>query len=140
LALDGARAAMSVGGSIDGDAMSLFVKQSLCQRLRPGEIVYLDNMPTHKMAAMAEAIESVGVGVEFLPEYSPDFSPIEPFWSKVKNVVRSIGPPTVIKLFPALKRAFAAVTLEDILSFLLIVVIRSHPPDIRYICAMAPCR
>src|SRR6516162_6357318 len=117
LALDGARAAMSIGGSIDSDVMSLFVKQLPCPRLRPAEIVYMDNVPTHKMAAIAEAIESVGARVEFLPEYSPDFSPIEPFWSKVKNVVRSIGPQTAIKLFAALKRAFAAVTLEDILSF-----------------------
>ena len=47
--------------------------------------------------------------------------------------MRSIGPRTAIKLFAALKRAFAAVTLEDIWAFLLIVVIRSHPPEFRYI-------
>jgi len=94
--------------------MSLFVKQSLCRRLRTGDIVNMDNAPTHKMVAIAEAIESVGARVEFLSEYSPDLSPIEAFWSKVKNEVRSIGPRTVIKLFAALEPAFATVTLEDI--------------------------
>lgn len=117
LALDGMRAAMSVPGSIDGDVLLLFVKQSLCLRLRPGDIVYMDNVPTHKMVAITGAIESVGARVEFLPEYSPDFSPIEPFWSKVKKVVRDFGPRTVIKLFAALKQAFATVTLKDILGF-----------------------
>lgn len=117
LAIDGVRAAMSVPGSIDGDALLLFVKQALCSQLRPGDIVYMDNVPTHKMAAITEAIESVGARVEFLPEYSPDFSPIEPFWSKVKNAVRDVGPRTVIKLFAALKQAFATVTLKDILGF-----------------------
>ena len=70
-----------------------------------------------KMVAITGAIESVGARVEFLPEYSPDFSPIEPFWSKVKKAVRDFGPRTVIKLFAALKQAFATVTLKDILGF-----------------------
>ena len=117
LALDGVRAAMSMPGSIDGDVLLLFAKQLLCLRLRPGDIVYMDNVPTHQMAAITGAIESVGARVEFLPEYSPDFSPIEPFWSKVKKVVRDVGPRTVTKLFAALKQAFATVTLKDILGF-----------------------
>lgn len=117
LALDGIRAAMSVPGAIDGDALALFVRQALVPQLQPGEIVFMDNVPTHKMDEVAKAIESVGARVEFLPEYSPDFSPIEPFWSKVKTIVRSIGPRTAIKLFAALEQAFAAVTLEDILGW-----------------------
>jgi len=67
LAVDGVRAAMTAPGAIDGDVMLFFVNQSLCPTLQPGDIVYMDNAPTHKMAAIIEAIVSVGARVEFLP-------------------------------------------------------------------------
>lgn len=117
VALDGVRAVMSVPGAVDGDVYQIFVKQLLTPRLRPGEIVFMDNLPTHKMVAIEEAITAVGARVEFLPPYSPDLSPIENLWSKVKAILRAIGARTMRQLLAALKKALGAVTLDDILGW-----------------------
>ena len=77
LGYDELRAAMSVSGAVGGDTCLVFTKDVLAPRLRPSEIVFLDNVPTHKMAAIEEAITAVKAKVKFLPPYSPDFSPIE---------------------------------------------------------------
>lgn len=117
LALDGVRAAWSLPGAVDGETFLRFVRQALAPKLKPGEIVFLDNVPTHKVGGVVEAIEAVGARVEYLPEYSPDLSPIENFWSKVKAMLRSIGARNLGDLFAALRRAFAAVTLKDIVGW-----------------------
>ncbi len=59
-------------------------------------------------------IEEVGARLEFLPPYSPDFSPIENFWSKVKLLIRSVSPRTHAKLEKAIAQAFIQITLRDI--------------------------
>lgn len=117
LALDGVRAALSIPGAVDGEVYVAFVQQMLVPRLRAGEIVFMDNVPTHKMGAVEEAIRAVGARVEFLPPYSPDLSPIENAFSKIKAILRAIGARTVRALMAALKKAFAAITLEDILGW-----------------------
>jgi transposase len=117
LALDGVRAAWSLPGAVDGEIFLRFVRQALVPRLHPGDIVFMDNVATHKVAGVVEAIEAVGARVEYLPEYSPDLSPLENFWSKVKAILRGIGARNPEDLFAALKRAFAAVTLEDIVGW-----------------------
>ena len=117
LALDGVRAAMSLPGAIDGEAFLFFVRFHLVPALLPGDIVILDNVPTHKVDGVEEAIEAVGAQVKYLPAYSPDFSPLEHFWSKVKTILRGIGARGPKELLAALKRAFAEVTLQDILGW-----------------------
>ena len=57
--------------------------------LRPGDVVVMDNLSVHKTQGVQEAIEAVGATVRYLPPYSPDFNPIEPMWSKVKQHLRS---------------------------------------------------
>jgi transposase len=117
VALDGVRAVMSVPGAVDGEVYLTFVQQVLAPRLRAGEIVFMDNLSTHKMAAIEAAITAVGARVEFLPAYSPDLSPIENLWSKVKAILRAIGARTMRALMAALKKALGAVTLDDILGW-----------------------
>jgi transposase len=117
LALDGVRAAMSVPGAVDGDAYLTFVQQVLAPSLRVGDIVFMDNVPTHKMVAVEEAITGVGARVEFLPPYSPDLSPRESAFSKIKAILRAIGARTLRELMAALKKAFAAITLDDVLGW-----------------------
>lgn len=117
LALNGVRTAVSLPGAIDGETFLFFVQQVLTPTLSPGEIVLMDNIPTHKVAGVQEAIEAVGARVEYLPSYSPDLSPIEHFWSKIKTVLRRIGARTVADLLAALELAFATVTLDDILGW-----------------------
>jgi transposase len=99
---------------VDGEACLVFTKDVLAPRLRPGNIVLLDNVPIHKMAAIEEAILAVGARVKFLPPYSPDFSPIENCWSKVKIFLRRIAARTRQDLDTALSQALASITRDDI--------------------------
>lgn len=117
LAPDGVRAALSIPGAVDGEVYLAFIQQMLAPRLRTGDIVFMDNVPTHKMGAIADAITAVGARVEFLPPYSPDLSPVENLWSKVKAILRTIGARTRRDLLAALKKAFAAITRNDILGW-----------------------
>jgi transposase len=114
LGFDELRAAMSVPGAVDGDACLVFIKDVLAPRLQPGNIVVLDNVPTHKMAAIAEAILAVDAQVKFLPPYSPDFSPSENCWSKVKTFLRRVAARTQKDLDAALSQALAMITSDDI--------------------------
>ncbi len=111
------RAAVSLPGPVDGETFLFFVQQVLSPTLSPGEIVLMDNIPTHKVEGVQEALEAVGARVEYLPPYSPDLSPIENFWSKVKTCLRRIGARTLADLLAALQQAFATVTLENILGW-----------------------
>lgn len=117
IGLDGVRAALSVSGSVDGETMAFFAAEILAPQLQPGEIVFMDNCPIHKVEEVAEAIEAVGAWVWFLPTYSPDMNPIENCWSKVKSILRSIKARTLEELLDALEKAFAAITREDILGW-----------------------
>jgi transposase len=113
LGAEALRADMRVPGAVDGDAYLVFTRQVLAPCLRPGNIVFMDNVPTHKMPAIADAIAMVGARVHFLPPYSPDFSPIEQCWSKVKTFLRSIAARTHNALDAALSRALATITHDD---------------------------
>jgi len=114
LGADALRAARSVPGAVDGDVCLVFTKEVLARRLRPGNIVFMDNVPTHKMSALADAINAVGARVKFLPPYSPDFSPLELCGSKVKTFLRSVAARTRKHLDAALRHALATITREDI--------------------------
>jgi transposase len=114
LGADTVRAAMSVPGAVDGEACLVFTQKVLAPSLHPGNIVFMDNVPTHKMPAIAEAIVAVGARVKFLPPYSPDLSPIENCWSKVKTFLRRVAARTRQDLDAALSQALATITRDDI--------------------------
>ena len=117
IGLDGVRAALSLPGAIDGETMAFFVTETLAPELKPGEMVFMDNCSIHKVEEVTEAIEAVGARVIFLPTYSPDMNPLENCWSKVKSILRSLKPRSAEELFDALEKAFAAITLQDILGW-----------------------
>ena len=117
IGLDGVRAALSLPGAIDGETMAFFVTEMLAPKLKPGEIVFMDNCSIHKVEEVTEAIEAVGARVIFLPTYSPALNPIENCWSKVKSILRSLKPRSAEELFKALEKAFAAITTQDILGW-----------------------
>jgi transposase len=114
LGYDELRAVMRVSGAVDGDAGLALTKNVLAPRLRPGNIGLLDNVPTPKMAAIAEAIPAVKATGKFLPPYAPDFSPIEQCWSKVKPFLRRAAARTRQDLDAALSQALATITRDDI--------------------------
>ena len=81
---------MSPAATTDGDIFLAYLEQVLCPRLRPGQIVILDNLSAHKVAGVREQIEAAGARLIYLPPYSPDFNPIEQAWSKVGRVFRHV--------------------------------------------------
>jgi transposase len=117
--LSGPAAPWVFDGPMNGEMFLAWVRQGLAPALQPGEVVILDNLATHKVPGVQEAIESAGARVEYLPPYSPDFNPIENLWSKVKQCLRSRNPRTFRQLLTASAQAFDAVSPEDCRGFFL---------------------
>ena len=81
-------APMVTDGPMDGEMFLAYVRQFLCPTLQPGDTVILDNLSSHKVAGVEQAIIAAGAVVMFLPPYSPDLNPIEKFFSKLKARLR----------------------------------------------------
>jgi len=111
--LDGVVAPMIVNGPINGESFADYVESSLVGELEPGDIVVMDNLPVHKSRRVAEAIQAVGCTLVFLPPYSPDLSPIENMWSKVKAILRKAAARTFDTVVDATGDALRAITPED---------------------------
>ena len=88
LTLDGITAAMTVEGAVDRPAFDAFVVQVLAPRLHPGQVVIWDNLSVHKSDMAQRVIAARGCQLLWLPPYSPDFSPIEQAFSKLKTSLR----------------------------------------------------
>lgn len=108
--LDGSTACMVVDGPTTGDAFRAYVEYVLVPSLRPGDIVILDNLASHKNQAALELIEQARVGARFLPIYSPDLNSIEKMWSKIKQILRTIKARTQEALLAAIACALKCVT------------------------------
>ena len=117
--LQGPQAPWLFAGPMDGELFLAWVKQGLVPGLQRDDVVILDNLATHKVAGVREAIESAGARLEYLPPYSPDLNPIENMWSKVKQGLKSRAPRTARQLCKAAKAAFATVTPKDCHGFFL---------------------
>lgn len=113
LRLDGVAAAVTVDAATDTDVFGAFVHDALVPVLRPGDVVLWDNLAPHKDEHLREQIERAGASVLPLPPYSPDLSPIEPCWSKVKGHVRDEEPRTPEALGRAAAEGFDSVTPQD---------------------------
>lgn len=111
--LDGVIAPMMLPASINGDSFAGYVEQFLVCELTRGDIVIMDNLPSHKSQRVTDAIEGAGCTLVYLPPYSPDFNPIENMWSKVKACLRKAGARTFEALVDAVRDALLAVTPED---------------------------
>ena len=99
---DGLTAPMVIDGAINGELFLAYVNQVLVPTLYEGDIVVLDNLSSHKVAGVKEAIVSVGAKVVYLPPYSPDFNPIENVFSKLKTMLRKWKLRTVEELWKKL--------------------------------------
>lgn len=106
VSLSGIVGMMYIESSVDGDAFVTYIEKFLIPKLRKGNFVILDNVRFHKKAEIKELIENVGAKVVFLPPYSPDLSPIEKMWSKLK-------PRTNADFHAALSEALFSVNEED---------------------------
>jgi transposase len=114
MGLRGLVATLTVEGAVDTLCFDAYLGQVLGPRLRRGDVVVLDNLGAHKASRIEEVAESRGAQVLWLPPYSPDYSPIEQCWSKIKSHLRGAKARTAEALDKALERAIGLVTKADI--------------------------
>lgn len=115
ITVDGVLCASTIDASTDAEVFRMFVNQVLAPSLRPGMVVVMDNLSSHKVAGIVQAIEKAGCRLVYLPPYSPDFSPIEPTWSKLKQELRTIGARSIDELQLAIGQAINTITPDDCL-------------------------
>lgn len=114
LGLQGIVTSISLMGAIDSLTFEAFVARKLVPQLWPGACVILDNCSIHLNMTIESLIQSAGATLIYLPPYSPDFSPIENCFSKIKSILRSLEARTYLDLAKAIEEALSQVTLGDI--------------------------
>jgi len=117
LRLGGIEAALAFEGATDTAAFQTYVETVLGPQLRPGDVVIWDNLQPHKAPAVKTAITRAGAEVLALPPWSPDLTPIEKMFSKVKEVLRSVAARTTTTLYEALGTALVKVCPQDIVGW-----------------------
>lgn len=110
---DGMGPAMTLPGAADTSAIIAYVEQVLCPALEPGQIVFMDNLSAHKDPAIREMLEAAGCALRWMPRYSPDYTPIELAFSKIKALLRSANARTQAALDAAITEALDAITATD---------------------------
>lgn len=114
IGLEEIKAATFGAWHLDGSIFLQFVKEQLVPVLKTGDIVVMDNLSTHKVKGIKEAIEGAGGQLVYLPAYSPDLSPVELLWSKIKSYLRKKAARTVEELTQAIMEAFQCVKKSDL--------------------------
>ena len=117
LSLTGMGPAFVLDGAADSAAFEVYVEQLLAPSLRPGQIVVLDNLSIHLGPRIKQAIEARGCRLLFLPAYSPDFSPIEEAFSKLKTLLRRAGVRSRQALQEAMATALDLISATDALGW-----------------------
>jgi transposase len=113
LDIRGVRAMMTVEGATDAEVFETFLERVLLRKLRPGDIVVLDNVGAHKPEHVRRLIQRAGARALYLPPYSPDLNPIELCWSKLKAALKDFGARTRDALDAAIKRAMDLIGADD---------------------------
>ena len=106
-------APMTLDGPINGDWFEAYVRHILIPTLRPGDVVIMDNLSSHKRASVREMIEAVGARLLFLPPYSPDFNPIEMAFAKLKALLRKAAERTVNGLWDTIGKLVDCFTPQE---------------------------
>lgn len=113
LGASGVEATMTVEGSVDTLVFNAYCQEVLLPTLKAGDVIVLDNLGAHRASRIEEITAHCGARVIWLPPYSPDFSPIELMWSKVKAYLRKVKARTQAELEAAIKVALETVTVSD---------------------------
>jgi transposase len=105
------------GSTTTCEVFEAYVERLLAPSLKPGQVVVMDNLSSHKGGRVSELIEQRGCELVYLPPYSPDFNPIEEAFAKVKGLVRTFEGRTHEALVEAIGRALDAVSPRDARGF-----------------------
>jgi transposase len=106
-------APMVIEGPMDGDVFLEYVRSVLCPTLTPGDIVVLDNLASHKVDGVEEAILKTKATVLYLPPYSPDFNPIEKLFSKLKALLRKAARRSINALWQEIGILLDSIAAEE---------------------------
>ena len=113
MSLGGMIATMTIEEATDADIFLAYVEQVLAPTLKPGDVVVMDNLSSHKVAGVREWIENAGAELLYLPPYSPDMNPIEKAWAKLKQCLRSAKARTKEALEQAIADALKLISPEN---------------------------
>lgn len=111
---DGLHEPWLIEGAMTTETFAWYIAEQLGPTLRPGQVVVLDNLSVHKAARIRQVLEARGCELLFLPPYSPDFTPIEQAFSKLKAILRGLGARTREALEQAAGLAVEAITPADV--------------------------
>lgn len=106
-------ATMTIEAATDREIFLAYLDHVLCPQLRPGDVVVMDNLSSHKVAGVRERIEATGAQLLYLPPYSPDLNPIEKAWSKLKQGLRSVKARTKEALDKAIAELLPQISPEN---------------------------
>lgn len=109
----GMLAAMTIEAATDGDVFREFLDQVLCPKLKPGDVLVMDNLSAHKVDGVRERVEATGARLLYLPPYSPDLNPIEKAWAKLKTLLRTVKARTPQALHEAVAQHLPAIQPQD---------------------------
>lgn len=118
LRTSGLTAPLVVDGAVNGDIFRAYVEQVLIPTLKAGDIVVMDNLSSHKVAGVRDAIEACGATLRYLPPYSPDLNPIEKAFAKLKALLRKLAARTIVKLWHAIGDLLNRFTPQECLNYL----------------------
>jgi transposase len=107
-----------IEGPIDGESFRTYVEKVLLPTLRPGDIVVMDNLGSHKGKIVRRLIRSAGAKLFFLPKYSPDLNPIEQVFAKLKHLLRKVAARTVDAVCAAIGEVLTAFTSDECANYL----------------------
>lgn len=113
----GFTAPLVVDGPMNGDVFLAYIQQQLVPSLKPGDLVIMDNLSSHKRVGVREAIESVGAQLMYLPPYSPDLNPIELAFSKLKTLLRKAAARTTAELEKAIVEIIEQFETEECINY-----------------------
>lgn len=113
LGAEGLKATLVLEGAVTREDFLLYLRECLGPELRPGDIVFVDNLSAHRGREVQEAVSARGAELVYLPSYSPDFNPIEKCWSKLKTALRNAGTRTPKALKRAIRSALNTITAQN---------------------------
>ena len=105
-------------GPINGVKFLTYVEEALVPTLKPGDIVIIDNLGSHKGHAIRAAIRKAGAHLFFLPPYSPDLNPIEQVFAKLKTLLRKAAARTEPRILDAIAQILATFTQAECANYL----------------------
>lgn len=118
LRCDGLTAPLVVDGAMNGETFLAYIEQFLAPTLSPGDVVIMDNLPSHKVRGVREAIEARAATLLYLPPYSPDLNPIEQLFAKLKAILRTTAARSIDALWSAIGAALGRFTSTECANYL----------------------